>query len=252
MLDTHWTVDIKNPVEGKCCPTSTTYMFDPLTRNGDCCMPNQNFWGTACKFIDQPVKSEESLGTANNCPTCGNGNVCSYNDQLGIRYGHCYTMKDSSNRELMRDESYYYKNADTSVEGHPGLSFRICLSSTNCTQNLDQYVPEGGSWFQRDDRGGNAYTGPSFVSNGGNFYYLVLGNPTYPTATPPVNFTGKGTCIFGECSICVQFGNGNPSGFHGMARVPGYFIAAVSNPSTCVQFHYEETACSPAVNAIMS
>ena len=128
------------------------------------------------------------------------------NGLLGIRYGHCYTMKDTSNREIMRDETTLYKQMDTSVEGHLGHVFRICHSPTSCSESFNQNVPEGGSLFQRDEMGGKSYEGPSFMSYYGGVT-LILGNPALPQYYPSASLTGKGTCIFGECAICVQFGS---------------------------------------------
>lgn len=199
-------------------------------------MPGQIFSGTECKSIDQSVKASELLNADDICPSCGNGPTCTYNGQLGIRYGHCYTMKDTSDMEITRDNTLYYLQAYKTVEGHRGLVFRICHSTTNCTEKLNEFVSEGDFWFQRDEKGVYEGSGPNFVN--------LVGGYLYAAASPPANFTGKGTCIFGQCAICVQLA----SPPYGLSRIAGYKIVSTTNPSNCIQWQYEETSCIPAVH----
>lgn len=204
-------------------------------------MPGQIFSGTECKSIDPSVKANGLLEAVNTCPSCGNGPTCTYNGQLGIRYGHCYTMKDTSDMEITRDLSTFYLQAYKTVEGNRGLVFRICRSTTNCTEKLNEFVPEGGFWFQRDEKG-LFNTAPDFMNIAAatgsalNVFPLI----------PPANFTGKGTCIFGKCAVCVQLAT--PP--YGLSRIAGYKIVSGTNPSDCIHWQYEETNCIPAAHGI--
>lgn len=198
-------------------------------------MPGQIFSGTECKSIDPSVKANELLKAVDTCPSCGNGPACTYNGQLGIRYGHCYTMKDTSDMEITRDLTNSYMQAHKTVDGNRGLVFRICRSTTNCTEKLNEFVPEGGFWFQRDEKGPYD-SAPDFI----NIIGVLTAAPLYP----PANFTGKGTCIFGQCAICVQLA----SPPYGLSRTSGYKILSVTNPSNCIHWQYEETNCIPAVH----
>ena len=213
-------------------------------------MLGQVFSGTACKSINSPAVSDQAAGP---CPSCGNGNVCSYYGNLGIRYGHCYTMKDTSGQEIRRDDGgasegallSKYTQADKEVTGPRGLVFRICNSTTNCNQKLDQYVPEGGYWFQLDEQGYRYEADPQpgwmvFLVN--TYNMVVSPSPTIPAFYTAANFTGKGTCIFGECAICLQFGASGTPGWLGMTT---YLNDVISAPNTrnCKQYYYEETNC---------
>ena len=125
------------------------------------------------------------------CRSCGNGNVCSSSGHLGIRYGRCYTMKDTNSQEIRRDDGggaegallSKYIQADTPVNGVRGLVFRICYSTTSCTQKNDQYVPEGDHWFQLDEQGYRyeADSQPGWmVFPPGAYYMVVSPSPTVP------------------------------------------------------------------------
>lgn len=153
-------------------------------------------------------------------------------------------MKDSGGNEIRRDTSIEYINQDTAASGERGIPFRICASSTNCSVSMDQYVPEGGNWFQLDEQGyrGDTTNSPGWVSMPAavNSYLVVRSTSASPAPYILANFTGTGTCIFGDCAICIKFGSFGLSSFSG-----GLGSAPITVPNTrqCKPFYYEETNC---------
>ncbi|KAG8534376.1 uncharacterized protein KY384_001221 [Bacidia gigantensis] len=246
--DTFWRTDVDYPNEGQCCPRGTGYSFDFSIQKGKCCGPGQLFIGSACRSAPMSVKPlDTSQGP---CPSCGNGPVCSYYGNLGLRYNHCYLMKDSGGNEI-RQNGGFYVNQDLVVNGERSIPFRICANSTNCSVNKDNYVPEGGFWFQLDEQGpsGNPNGQPGWVVFSTDWLSVATVVPPAPglPGPTPTNFTGVGTCTFGECAICIKFGApGGYLGYLGLASLgggAGTGPIAVANNRSCRAWHYEETNC---------
>ena len=159
-------------------------------------------------------------------------------------------MKDSGGNEIRRSVNTEYINQDLDVSGERGIPFRICASSTNCSVNMDQYVPEGGTWLQLDEQGYRADTtnSPGWMSFlPGYLYMVVTPTSTAPTSYILANFTGKGTCIFGDCAICIKFasatGTANSLGLSSYTGSLGSAPIPVQNTRQCKPFYYEETSC---------
>lgn len=182
------------------------------------------------------------------CSGCGNGNVCSANGHLGIQYGHCYTMTDLNGNQIQRDEDYRYKQQGFSNDRTIGLVFRICNSTVDCTQKLDQYVPERGYWFQLDQNGWRDGTSPGWMIFA-DIWVLSMSKTWSTGGYPLANFTGKGSCFFGECAISLQFGIGDNPGLLGMASYGGGTLSRCSNPNSWRPYYYQEVGCNTEINA---
>jgi hypothetical protein len=247
--DTKHSADPIHPANGKCCPSGTSYIFDAISGKGDCCPRGQTFLGTTCMVATPPAHlNSPAPQIESSCSGCGYGNVCSGNGHLGIQYGHCYTMTDSNGKQIQRDEGYQYKQQGVSNDKTIGLVFRICNSTADCTQKLDQYVPEHGNWYQLDQNGWRDGTSPGWMIFTST--WVLSMSTTWNTQSYPLaNFTGKGSCFFGNCAISLQFGRSDNSNLLGMASYGGGYLSRCSNPNSWRPYHYQEVACNTEINA---
>jgi len=249
VIGTKYTRDSTHPANGKCCPTGMSYTYDTVAAKGDCCPPGQTILGGVCTLTTplQNMKPQE-VHTKESCSSCGNGYVCSANGHLGIQYGHCYTMTDSNGKQIQRDEGYLYRQQDQSTDKTIGLTFRICNSTADCTQKQDQYVPENGFWFQLDQNGWRDGTSPGWMIFTST--WLLSMSTTWNTGGYPLaNFTGYGTCFFGNCAISLQFGISDTSNLLGMASYGGEYLSRCLNLNSRRPYYYQEVPCNKEVNA---
>lgn len=241
--------DPVHPTNGKCCPAGTSYSFDAIAGKGDCCPPNQTFLRTSCTApTPLPRLNSPAVQIDSGCSGCGNGNLCSANGHLGIQYGHCYTMTDSNGKQITRDEDYRYKQQDYQNDRTIGLVFRVCNSTYDCTQKLDQYVPERGYWFQLDQNGWRDGKSPGWMIFR-DTYVLSMAKSWGNDGQPYANFTGKGSCFFGNCAISLQFGISDTSGLLGMASYGGGTLSRCNNLNSWRPYSYQEVACNTEINA---
>ncbi|MCJ1427224.1 hypothetical protein MMC29_005127 [Sticta canariensis] len=175
------------------------------------------------------------------------GGVCpGTNVGIGLQYGHCYTMKDTSQRQIQRMDRIYVM--DSTVSGFKGLVFRICKSTQDCRLNANEYVPLNGAWYQLDQLGYRDYTTSGWV--GHSDYTWVL-TDIKDTPNQALNFNGTAVTIFGECAICLRLAKQARGDWWGTANYGSNDILTLSvNPVSCRQFYYEETSCLTEVGAV--
>lgn len=118
---TSFKTDPVSTTEGACCSDGLDFSFDPTSEKGQCCPLGQSFVGGLC----QPPKNEVTKYGSGSC-SCDRWPkdfVCACDGNLGIKYGHCYTMTDINGLQLNRDTGGTYQSG-----GDIGnLIFRVSL-----------------------------------------------------------------------------------------------------------------------------
>lgn len=102
-------VDKARPKEGACCKPNQIYSYDPATSKGSCCAPGQVFKNGECSPKKKPSPNP-SPEPSPRCPACTNNYACACDGNLGIQYGHCYTMTDVNGLHLNRDVGGTYQS----------------------------------------------------------------------------------------------------------------------------------------------
>lgn len=105
-LGTTFKTDSATTTEGACCSQEQSFSFDPTSGNGQCCPLEQFFIGGLC----QPPKNEVTKYDSLTCDKWPNDFVCACDGNLGIKYGHCYTMTDINGLQLNRDTGGTYQS----------------------------------------------------------------------------------------------------------------------------------------------
>lgn len=176
------------------------------------------------------IKEKQNYGTQG---------VCSGSEGLGIRYGHCYTMKDTSQRQIQRADKTY--QMDSTSNGFKGLVFRICKSPLDCTLNVHEYVPQDGSWYQLDQMGYRDDTASGWLGRSGFTWTLTDITDKNQMA---LNFNATAVVIFNECALCLRLATTSYLTWMGTANYAGNDVLTLSkNPVSCRQFYYTETTC---------
>lgn len=169
----------------------------------------------------------------------GTEGVCSGPEGLGIRYGHCYTMKDTSQRQIQRLDKTY--QMDSTSNGFKGLVFRICKSTSDCTLNVHEYVPQDGSWYQLDQMGYRDEAASGWLGHSGYRWFLTNINDRNQQA---LNFNATAVVIFNECALCLRLATPSYLTWMGTANFAANDVLTLSqNPVSCRQFYYTETTC---------
>lgn len=152
---------------------------------------------------------------------------------LGIRYGKCYILKDTSGSPLGRNNEGAYCSDGCEFRN---LIFRVCKSTSDCHARNGREVPYKQSWVLQDQTG---FPNPWWWSEyppGGP--YLFSSRSTSFAA--PLN--GKKHCNRGRCSVCIRLARG--AGIQLLIYSDGrYYLASSSDPKSCVKFFFEETSC---------
>lgn len=92
--------------EGACCSHGQNFSFDTTSGKGQCCPSEHSFIGGSCRA----PKFEMTEYVTNSCPKVPNEFVCACDGNLGIKYGHCYTMTDINGLQLNRDLAGQYQS----------------------------------------------------------------------------------------------------------------------------------------------
>ncbi|MCJ1422185.1 hypothetical protein MMC29_000064 [Sticta canariensis] len=164
------------------------------------------------------MTTEENKGHSFKTSVCSGPKV-----GIGLQYGHCYTMKDTSQRKIQRVNLAYAMGG--TVLGFKGLVFRICKSTQDCWLNIHEYVPLNGAWYQLDQLG--------------------------DTGKQALKFNGTAVTIFGECAICLRLADQAYLNWMGTANSPlDNGLTLTPNPVSCRQFYYQETSCLTEVGAV--
>ncbi|MCJ1422186.1 hypothetical protein MMC29_000065 [Sticta canariensis] len=165
---------------------------------------------------------------------------------IGLQYGHCYTMKDTSQRQIQRLDLRYAM--DSTSSGFKGLVFRICKSTQDCRLNIDEYVPLDGAWYQLDQLGYRDHNTSGWVGHSGYIWSLTNIRDADNLA---LKFNGTAVTIFGECAICLRLADQAYSNWMGTANYAGNDVLLLTrNPVSCRQFYYQETTCLTEVGAV--
>ena len=178
------------------------------------------------------------LGT-NTVDDCGRFGICPPPGTLGLQYGKCYTMVDTNRRPIQRLDTQYVM--DGTVNGFKALVFRICNSTSNCNQAQNEWVPEGGSWYQLDQMGYRDLPAPGWLGHSGYLWYLtdIKDNPSQA-----LRFTAKSTYILGGYALCLRLAAKAYGDWMGTANLGGADALSIAlNPNTCRPFYYESTTC---------
>ncbi|MCJ1468067.1 hypothetical protein MMC07_006693 [Pseudocyphellaria aurata] len=162
------------------------------------------------------------------------------NTGIGLRYGYCYTMKDTSQRQIQRYDTKYIMDS-TRYDGFKGLVFRICKSTHNCWSDYGHYVPLDGAWYQLDQLGWRDAATSGWLGHSGYEWYLTDIKNADNLA---LKFNGTAVNIFGECAICLRLAEKAYGDWMGTANYAGGDVLTLSlNPVSCRQFYYQQTTC---------
>ena len=187
-----------------------------------------------------PMTAEEYKGYSR-ASVCPGPNV-----GIGLQYGHCYTMKDTSQRQIQRSDYTYIM--DGTASGFKGLVFRICKSTQDCRLNAHEYVPLNGAWYQLDQLGFRDLPTSGWLGRSGFTWYLT---DIKDAGNLALNFNGTAVNIFGECAICLRLARQAYSTWMGTANYAGNDVLTLSlNPVSCRQFYYQETTCLTEAGAV--
>ena len=92
-LGERFTVDPIFKTEGGCCMPPLVWAYDSVAKAGKCCGLGLIFKGGECiPPVTPPPK----------CAKCSKDYVCACDGDLGLQYGHCYTMTDVNGLQLNR------------------------------------------------------------------------------------------------------------------------------------------------------
>jgi hypothetical protein len=224
-LDRKACVSFKNPVTKNtgCCDTVTAELFwvDILLGLGVCCPLGQVLDGFNC--IAPPSNGSTCTGE----PVCPNKT----GTDIGIKYSHCYVLLSLNNNYLGHDSGTKYV-----VNGeNPGVVFRVCGDTTDCTTSVDQYVTTNGTWYMQDQLGDPNGSGFAWLGGSGD---LSIQN----SSSSALIMGGSTTCFGGSCAICISF---PPGGAHAPCPLaPGQsHLGIASNPNSCQNFYWQEVPC---------
>lgn len=92
-LNEKFTVDKVVKTQGGCCKPPLVYAYDPVAKAGKCCGSSQTFKDGEC-IPPFPLPPK--------CAPCSKNYVCACDGDLGLQYGHCYTMTDVNGLQFNR------------------------------------------------------------------------------------------------------------------------------------------------------
>ncbi|KAJ8523327.1 hypothetical protein ONZ45_g164 [Pleurotus djamor] len=162
--------------------------------------------------------------------------VCGSNNDLGIRYGHCYILSfaDGSQLGAQRDNPTYAKGGYLQ-----DVPFKVCQTTSHCSQGV---VPRNGTFYLQDQVG--RFDDPEgrlgWVDNG-------FGGTNMKFVVSPKKaglFRGTPQCSRGGCSIKLQGGYTGQRGLSPTGPTANHGLTFRQNPRIGVTFRFIETSCA--------
>lgn len=219
-----------------------THFLDPLTKADGCCdlVSAQLFWidilldiGVCCP-LGQVLDGFKCVAPpSNSTAPCNDKPVCASKSgvDLGIQYGHCYVLQSLTENYLGHDSGVKY----VILGENPGVVFRVCGDTKDCTTSADKYVPLNGTWYMQDQFGD---------PNGSGFGWLGgAGDLSVVNDTSSALIMGGSSTFFGcDCAICISF---PPGGAHAPCPLPPgqSHLGIAANPNSCQNFFWHEVPC---------
>ncbi|KAI2146774.1 hypothetical protein LOZ52_006569 [Ophidiomyces ophidiicola] len=233
-LNEVFSADSVTKAEGGCCQPNMAYSYDPVTNSGRCCGPGE-------RYRDGDCHREEPLPAR--CMACSNKFACQCDGNLGIRYGHCYTMTDINGLHFNRAvDGTYQSGGDID-----NLIFKVCKTTADCDADKGRFVPDDGTWSLQDQLGQRGDTGPGWFGN--QLPHMAIAN--FKTPALAAIFRGEGYCMYGDCAICLRLfpdkGLSAPCPLGASAAMA--HIGAANNPLNCKAYRFQEIKCVKGVPA---
>ncbi|KAL0953260.1 hypothetical protein HGRIS_004510 [Hohenbuehelia grisea] len=215
---------------GGCCPPGHAFSGDATTGTGGCC-PTGTTWTKGACVKPSRARPPKSVCASSGEPVCGDDN------DLGIKYGHCYVLRFTDGIQLgaQRDDLTYAKGGY-----FQDIPFKVCKATTDCS--LGDAVPSTGSFYLQDQAGrfNDATGAPGWVNNAAGGTHIAF-------ATDPSQaglFKGTPSCSGGHCTLRLRGGPTGDGGIGPTCPMPDHGLTFWQNPNLGMMLQFIETACT--------